>query len=62
MPDEFLERHRPGQATGLAAQKKGLKQAALSSLVRLRSSRALSGIARAIPLQWQRRVKGWLKA
>lgn len=62
MPDEFLASHRPGQATGLAGQKKGLKQAALSSLVHLRSSRALRGVARAIPLQWQRRVKGWLQA
>ena len=62
MPDEFLDRHRPGQATGLAAQKKGLKQAALTSLVHLRSARVFRGVARAIPLQWQRRVKGWLQA
>ena len=62
MPDEFLVQHRPGQATGLAEHKKGLKQAALTSLVQLRSARLFSGVARAIPMQWQRRVKGWLQA
>ena len=62
MPDELLLVHRPGQATGLAAQKKGLKEAVLRSLMHLRSAPVLSGIARAIPLRWQRRVKGWLRA
>jgi hypothetical protein len=62
MPEEVLARHRPGQATGLAGHRKGLKQAALSSLVHLRSAPVFRGVARAIPLQWQRRVKGWLQA
>jgi O-antigen biosynthesis protein len=62
LPDDILLRHRPADVKGLPAQKKGLKRAALTSLVHLRSAPALRALARAIPMQWQRRVKGWLQA
>jgi hypothetical protein len=38
-----------------------LKLRALSTLIRLRSSRGLRGVARALPHQWQMKVKTWLK-
>lgn len=60
LPAELLAQHRPGQAS--SGPRKGLKQAALSSLVQLRSTPLLRALARAIPMQWQRRVKGWLQA
>jgi hypothetical protein len=62
MPSEFLARHRPGQAVGLAARKKGLKRAALSAMVRLRAAPVLRSFSRIIPQQWQARMKSWLTA
>jgi O-antigen biosynthesis protein len=59
---EFWLDHRQRPEMGLAAPRNGLKRAALSSLVRLRSAPGLRSVARAIPLHWQRRVKGWLLA
>ena len=37
------------------------KEMVLTGLVQMRSSRAMRGLARAIPLRWQTRVKSWLK-
>ena len=37
-----------------------IKSATLRALVRLRSSRALSPLARVVPMHLQRRVKSWL--
>lgn len=62
LPADFLLEHRAGGARESQAQSKALKRAALSSLVHLRSSKGLRSLARAIPLQWQRRVKSWLQA
>ena len=62
LPDEFLVRHRPGQAVGLAGTKKGLKRAALSAVISLRSAPALRPVARLIPQQLQARMKSWLQA
>ncbi len=38
------------------------KQKILLRLVHLRASRGLRGLARAIPLRWQTRIKSWLRA
>ena len=45
---------------GLGTLAAGARGRALRSLARLRSLPILSGVARAIPLRWQTRVKGWL--
>ncbi len=37
-----------------------LKVRALKALTRLRSMRSMSGLARAVPLRWQTRIKSWL--
>ncbi len=47
--------------TTSAAAIEGGKGLLLSVLVRLRSMPLLAGVARAIPLRWQTRVKSWLK-
>lgn len=51
---------RPGRHLGRAAISHGARQAALRSLVRLRSAPLLRGIARHIPLRVQSRIKSWL--
>ncbi len=48
------------QSSSVAAEEGG-KGLLLSALVRLRSMPVLSGVARAIPLRWQTRVKSWLR-
>ncbi len=54
---EELQRLQP-QETTTAAAKSGL----LSAVVYLRSLPVLRGVARRIPVHWQRRVKNWLQA
>ena len=49
------------QASCTSPVSEGSKGLLLSVLVRLRSLPVLSGVARAIPLRWQTRVKSWLK-
>ncbi|MBH1964525.1 MAG: methyltransferase domain-containing protein [Comamonadaceae bacterium] len=49
------------QASSTSPVSEGSKGLLLSLLVRLRSTPVLSGVARAIPLRWQTRVKSWLK-
>ena len=53
-----------GSSSGLAApsRKRHVKQKLLWTLVRLRASPVLRGVARAIPLRWQTRAKTWLRA
>ncbi len=34
----------------------------LKALIRLRSMKSMSGLARAIPLRWQTRIKTWLNS
>jgi hypothetical protein len=46
-----------GQGSGLAQGARGLT---LRMLTRARAHPLLSGVARAIPQHWQRRVKNWL--
>lgn len=57
----WLHAHRPGQALpGLQGLHTGLRRRALSGLLRLRSAPGLRGLAQAIPLRWQTRIKSWL--
>ena len=60
LPREVVARYRASLAAAFCGQGPSLKQAALSGLVRLRSSRGLRYVARAIPFHWQRRAKNWL--
>lgn len=52
----FLRAHAPRQQPANAA-----KGVLLETVVRLRSHPLLRGVARRIPLHWQRRVKSWLQ-
>jgi hypothetical protein len=58
----FLLAHRAGGGVGLDRHRRRLKQLALTAIVRLRATPPLRGVARAIPLRWQTRVKSWLRA
>ncbi|RYG12304.1 MAG: glycosyltransferase [Burkholderiales bacterium] len=58
----LLKAHRPGGGKGLERQRRKLKQAALTVLVRLRSLPPLRRLTRSIPLRWQTRIKSWLRA
>lgn len=62
LPAAFLLAHRPGGGQGLERQRRRLKKGMLSALVRLRAWPPVQGMARAIPLRWQTRVKSWLRA
>ena len=48
------------QASDVATRTTAVKSATLRTVIRLRSSPALSGVARLIPMHMQRRVKSWL--
>lgn len=61
LSDEFLRAHQSTADPGLAGAVQGMKRGLLPLLVRLRSSRLLKPVARALPLRWQTRVKSWLK-
>ncbi|MGB3071268.1 MAG: methyltransferase domain-containing protein [Ottowia sp.] len=56
---ETLLRHQSTSSASPSAE--GGKGLMLTILVRLRSMPVLAGVARAIPLRWQTRVKSWLK-
>ncbi len=56
---ETLLRHQSTSSASPSAE--GGKGLMLTLLVRLRSMPVLAGVARAIPLRWQTRVKSWLK-
>ncbi len=58
----FLAAHRPGREEGLRASQQMVKRGLLQTIVRLRSAPGLRGVARAIPLRWQTRIKTWLRA
>lgn len=63
LPHSVLQPGGPAHASGAGVQSAaGLKGLALSSLVRLRSTRGFRRVARAIPSHVQRRVKNWLLA
>lgn len=53
---------RPGRYLGRAAIRHSARQAALRSLIRLRSAPIMRGIARRIPLRVQSRIKSWLNS
>ena len=58
---DWLHAHRPGQVPpGLQALGSGVRRQTLSVLLRLRSAPLLRGMAQAIPLRWQTRLKSWL--
>jgi hypothetical protein len=61
LSDEFLRAHQSTADPGFAGAVQGMKRGLLPLLVRLRSSRLLKPVARALPLRWQTRVKSWLK-
>lgn len=55
-----LQRYAYGRLDGMGAAQAELKRQTLATLVKLRNSRMLRGVARHIPLRWQTRLKTWL--
>ena len=61
LPDRAtLAAHLPGPGEGTLAAAGG-GGPLVAALARLRSLPVLSGVARAVPAHWQRRVKNWLQ-
>jgi O-antigen biosynthesis protein len=61
LSDEFLQAQQSTGDPGLAGAVQGVKRWLLPAIGRLRSSRWLGPVARAIPLRWQTRLKSWLR-
>jgi glycosyltransferase involved in cell wall biosynthesis len=59
---EFLSAHGRNRVQGVDALQQGFKQSLLIAILRLRALPMLRGVARAIPLRWQTRLKSWLRA